>query len=607
MKKTTLKALKTTFSACFLFCITSANSQCLQEAEFSKTTPKRDLRGVFLASVFNLNWPTNKTASPAVQQAELITILNNLQANGYNTVFFQVRPSSDALYQSSIEPWSNYLTGTEGLAPNPLWDPLEFAITECHSRGLDLHAWINPYRSKNGSYTNAANHPSNTNPTWVLTAAANANLKILNPGLPAVRNYIVSIIEDIATRYDVDGIHFDDYFYPSPFMAAAPNNQDSQTFIDYNPTNLSLANWRRENGKLMVGMVYDAIQTINTNLNKNIVFGVSPSGIWKSGVPSGISGGSHFNDLFYDPLAWLDAGKVDYLAPQLYWKIGGGQDYVKLSQWWNDQVKSRNKQLYLSQAYYKMDDFNNYTSVEFQNQIIQNRAATMDASFGQIAYSYASIKANSKSINTNLLAGEYKYKSFAPPIVGKDAICPKPPANITKTGTTLTWSTPAAAADGDLPVKYVIYAFSNAAEAVTNKDDGSKIIEITASNQHILTQDQADNKFIIVTALDKNNNEAGMYDPSLGTDDLKLNTNQLVSVYPNPFDSEFTINLNESISNTATVSIYEGPGTQVWQQKFEVNTNSKIKIAPTNLNSGIYYVRIDFEKGTSESFKIIKK
>ena len=175
MKKTTLKALKTTFSACFLFCITSANSQCLQGAEFSKTTPKRDLRGVFLTSVFNLNWPTNKTASPAVQQAELITILNNLQANGYNTVFFQVRPSSDALYQSSIEPWSNYLTGTEGLAPNPLWDPLEFAITECHSRGLDLHAWINPYRSKNGSYTNAANHPSNTNPTWVLTAAANAN------------------------------------------------------------------------------------------------------------------------------------------------------------------------------------------------------------------------------------------------------------------------------------------------------------------------------------------------------------------------------------------------------------------------------------------------
>ena len=368
-----------------------------------------------------------------------------------------------------------------------------------------------------------------------------------------------------------------------------------------------MADWRRENGKLMIGMVYDAIQVINTNLNKNIVFGVSPSGIWKSGVPTGISGGSHFNDLFYDPIAWLDAGKVDYLAPQVYWKITGPQDYIKLTQWWNDQVKTRNKQLYLSQAYYKMDDSNNFASSEMQNQIIHNRSSTMDAAFGQIAYSYASIKNNSKSINTNLLLAEYKYKSFAPPIPSKDAICPNPPANIIKTGTTLTWSTPAAAADGDLPVKYVIYAFSNAAEAVTNKDDGSKIIEITASNQYILTQDQADNKFIIVTALDKNNNEAGTYDPSLGNDDFKVDSSLLLRVYPNPFDTEFTINLNESISNTALVSIYEGTGKQVWQQYYDVNINSKIVVNPTNLAGGIYFVKVTFENGSNESFKIIKK
>ena len=607
MKKTTLSVLKITFVGCLLFCTLSAKSQCPQGAEFSKTTPKRDLRGVFLASVFNLNWPTNKTATPAVQQAELIVILDNLKANGYNTVFLQVRPSGDALYASSIEPWSYYLTGTEGLAPNPVWDPLAFAITESHNRGLDLHAWINPYRSKNGTYTNAASHPSNTNPTWVLTAATNANLKILNPGLPAVRNYIVSIVEDIASRYDVDGIHFDDYFYPSAFMTAVPNNQDKQSFIDFNPTNLTLANWRRENGKLMVGLVYDAIQVINTNQNKNIVFGVSPSGIWKSGVPTGIIGGSHYNDLFYDPLAWLDAGKVDYLAPQLYWKITGQQDYVALSKWWNDQVKSRNKQLYLSQAYYKMDDTNNFPASEMQNQIKQNRVANMDATFGQIAYSYASIKANSKTINTTLLAAEYKYKSFAPPIAGKDAICPNPPSNITKTGTLLTWNTPAAAADGDLPVKYVIYAFSNAAEAVTNKDDGSKIIEITPDNQFTLTQDQADTKFIVVTSLDKNNNEAGTYDPSLGNDDFTLNSNQVLSVYPNPFDLEFTINLNKSIANSATVSIFEGTGKQVWQQTFDINSESKITVSPTNLVRGIYFVKVSFENGSSESFKIIKK
>lgn len=607
MKKTTLHFLKNAILTWLLLSFCPLKAQCIQGAEFSKTTPKRDLRGVFLPSVFNLTWPTNRLASPAVQQAELITILDNLQSNGYNTVFLQVRPASDALYVSATEPWSYYLTGTEGLAPNPVWDPLAFAIAESHKRGLDLHAWINPYRAKNGTYTNAPNHLVNKNPSWVITAANNANLKILNPGLPEVRDYIVSIIQDIAVRYDVDGIHFDDYFYPSGSMAAAPNNQDSQAFIDHNPNGLTLANWRRENGNILIAMVYDAIQVININLNKNVVFGVSPSGIWKSGVPAGITGGSSYNDLFYDPIAWLDAGKVDYLAPQLYWKITGAQDYVKLSQWWNDEIKARNKQLYVSQAFYKMDDSNNWTSTELQNQTIQNRAATMNATFGQIAYSYASIKTNSKSINTNLSAAEYKYKSFAPPIPGKDEICPNKPANIQITGTTLTWETPAAAADGDLPVKYVIYAFNNAAEAVTNKDDGSKIIEITAGNQFTLNQDQVDTKFIVVTSLDKNNNEAGIYDPSLGNEDFDFTANKLFKVYPNPFNEVFTIELVKAEANISQITIYEASGRQVWNQDFTNNTDTQVKVSPLNLISGIYFVKVTFENGSSESFKIIKK
>ncbi|MBP4139349.1 family 10 glycosylhydrolase [Flavobacterium geliluteum] len=610
MQKITLPKLKTAFTSCLILCYFIANSQCPQDNEFSKVTPKRDLRGVFLPTVFNLTWPTTKGNTLATQQAqqnELITILDHLKTNNYNTVFLQVRPASDALYVSAIEPWSNYLTGTEGTAPNPVWDPLTFAINESHKRGLDLHAWINPYRAKNGTYANASNHPIIKNPSWVFTAANNANLKILNPGIPQVRDYIVSIVQDIATRYDVDGIHFDDYFYPSGAMTAAPNNQDNQAYIDNNPAALSLGDWRRENGNKMITMVYDAIQAINTNLNKNIVFGVSPTGIWKSGTPTGISGNSTYNDLFYDPIAWLNAGKVDYLAPQLYWKITGAQDYVSLSQWWNDQVKAKNKQLYVSQAYYKMDDSNNWLSAELQNQTIQNRAASMNATFGQIAYSYTSIKNNSKSINTNLLAAEYKYKSFAPPITSKDAICPNPPTNIKITGTTLSWDTPAAAADGDLPSKYVIYAFSNTAEAVTNKDDGSRIIEITAGNQYTLTQNQVDTKFIVVTSLDKNNNEAGTYSPNLGNDDFELRTNQLFSVYPNPFSDVFTIELNNASFNKARITIFDPSGIQVWQQDFESRLDSKILVQPTNVESGIYFVRINFENGSSESFKIIKK
>jgi uncharacterized lipoprotein YddW (UPF0748 family) len=606
MNKITLRKVNIAFLI-FVFCCTySTNAQCIQGNEFNKSTPKRDLRAVFLTTVFNLDWPTSRTASPITQRTELITILDNLQANGYNTVFFQVRPSCDALYASTIEPWSFYLTGTEGLAPNPVWDPLEFAIAESHKRGLDLHAWINPYRSKNGTYSNAANHPSNVNPNWVMATTTNPNLKILNPGLPEVRNYIVSIIQDIATRYNVDGIHFDDYFYPTSFMAATPNHQDRQTFLDHNPSGLTLANWRRENGNLLVGQVYDAIQVINTNFNKNIIFGISPSGIWKSGTPNGITGGSHFNDQFYDPIAWLDAGKVDYLAPQLYWKIIGAQDYVALSQWWNDQVKLRKKQLYLSQAYYKMSDSNNWASSEIQSQIIQNRSATMDATFGQIGYRYVSIKDNSKSVNTNLKAAEYKYKCFAPSIAGKDAICPNPPVNVTITGNLLTWNTPAAANDGDLPVKYVIYAFDNTAEAVTNKEDGAKIIEITAGNQFTLTQDQVDNKFIVVTSLDKNNNEAGTYNP-LSVEDLELSTSESLTVYPIPFYDFFTIIFNKSITTNAEILIFEGTGKPVFQQNYYTISNSKITVAPINLASGIYYVTVNFENGNSESFKIIKK
>ena len=567
MKKTTFKFLKLTFLGLLLLTVTIAKSQCVTGTEFSKTIPKRDLRGVFVAAVFNLNWPTNRLASPAVQQAELIAILDNLKSNGYNTVFLQVRSECDAMYISSIEPWSQWLTGTQGVAPSPLWDPLAFAVTESHKRGLELHAWLNPYRAQTSSattYPKAANHVINTNPSWIFTSSTNSNLKILDPGIPAVTTYITSIIQDIATRYDVDGIHFDDYFYPAGGMTAAPSNQDAASFATYNSGSLSLENWRRDNVNKMIAAAYDAIQTINTANNKNIIFGVSPFGIWKSGTPSGIVGQSSFNDLFCDPIAWLTAGKVDYLAPQLYWKITGAQDYVALSKWWNDQIKPTNKQLYVSQGYYKMVDTNNWAATEIQNQINQNRAANMDASFGQIAYSYTDVKNNAKTINNALNSTQYKFKSFAPPIVGKDAICPQKPANIRFGTLKIMWDTPAAASDGDLPEKYVVYAFDNAAEAITNRNDGSKILDIVVGNELALTQTLIDTKYFVVTSLDKNNNEAGDFNLTLGNPEFDLISNQSFSVYPNPFNNQFEIEFHNTTSNYVNVSIYDATGKQIW-------------------------------------------
>ncbi len=584
-----------------------AKAQCIQSPEFNESKPKRDLRGIFLASVYNLDWPTNRNATPAVQQAELIAILNNLKTNGYNSIFLQVRPECDALYNSSIEPWSYRLTGTQGQAPSPLWDPLTFAVTEAHSRGLDLHAWLNPYRVRASiaEYTAASNSILNTQPSWILTSSSNANLKILNPGLPAVRNYIKTIVEDISTRYDVDGIHFDDYFYPNGGMTT---DQDNQTFLDNNPTNIaSITDWRRNNVNTMIANVYDAIQVINTNQNKNIIFGVSPFGIWKSGTPVGISGNPSFSALFCDPIAWLDAGKVDYLAPQLYWKITGAQDYTILSKWWNDQIKSRNKQLYVSQGLYKMTDTNNWAGTEIQNQINLNRDITMDATFGQIGYRYLQVKNNDKTMNTLLNSTQYQYKSFAPPIQGKDAICPNLPTNIRFEGLSIKWETPVVASDGDLPVKYVVYAFETQDQALTNKDDGSKIIDIVAQNELLLTQNLIDTKYFVVSSLDKNNNENGNFSQTTTLSDESFDIWYTMAIQPNPFTEQFIIDNNGQFSGKTEVNIFDFSGKLVWKENYDnLSEEQDIVARPINLTNGFYIGKI-LNNGSSKTFKLIKQ
>ena len=532
------------FAPYFLFFCIAIQAQTGKEI----TIPKADLRGVFVPSISSLSWPTNRNATPATQQAELITILDNLKANGYNTIFLQVRPESDALYASKLDPWSYWLTGTQGKAPSPFWDPLEFAVKEAHARGLDLHAWLNPYRVKQTpAMVLAPNNVSKLHPTWTFQARLNHSdkallLKMLNPGLPAVRDYIVSVVQDIANRYDIDGIHFDDYFYPYSGMETKP--QDIQTFNN-NPTSIAnIEDWRRNNVNLMIGMVYDAIQDINTAKNKNIVFGVSPFGIWKAGTPYGISGTSSFSALFCDPISWLNSEKVDYLAPQLYWKITKEQDYIALSKWWNDQAKFNCKHLYVSQGYFKIEHSKPWDIKEIQNQIDHNRMAHMDATYGQIAYSYNAIKNNLKELNGTLKNAQFKYKSFAPPILGsgKDNISPMKPSNIRIEPFKILWDTPAAALDGDLPVKYIVYAFDNPAEAISNMNDGSKILDIVAGNELALTQTQIDTKVFVVTSLDKNNNEAGNFTETIKSGVKNVKVNELVT---NSIPNNNQINIEE--------------------------------------------------------------
>jgi uncharacterized lipoprotein YddW (UPF0748 family) len=464
--------------------------------------PKHDLRGAWVSTVSNIDWPSSRTLTTAQQQDELLQILETLAATGINTVFLQVRPESDALYQSSIEPWSYWLTGAQGTAPNPVWDPLAFAIAEAHKRGMELHAWLNPYRAKQSTPALAPNHVASLHPDWTFVSG---NLTMLNPGLPQVRNYVTEVIADIATRYDVDGIHFDDYFYPSAGMTG----QDNTTYADNNPTGIAtIEDWRRNNVNLLIAKVYDTLAAINTASGRSIRFGVSPFGIWKSGTPAGITGTSSFSAMYCDPIAWLQAGKVDYVAPQLYWKITGGQDYNALSKWWNDQGLTYNRPIYPGLALYKMTDANNWAASEIEAQIALNRDQNREQVTGQILFSTKQIMANVKGIRTALQAAGFRYKSFPAALPWKDAVCPNAPVNVRRDGDTLRWDAPAPAADGDGAKRYVVYRFATAAEATTHFNDAKKLYAVVYENKIGLSAAALTNSYFTVTALDKNGNES---------------------------------------------------------------------------------------------------
>lgn len=289
----------------------------------------RELRGVWLVTVHNIDWPSNPLDPPAKQQAELLSLFDRAQDMGINAIFFQVRDVSDAFYKSDIEPWSAFLTGEQGRAPEPFWDPLEFAITEAHKRGMELHAWLNPYRV---GYLNqkrfAPQHIMRQRPDLVRRYGKSY---WLDPGNPETIDYIVSIIRDICSRYKVDGIHLDDYFYPYP--EAGLIFKDQITHKVFGPEE-DLSNWRRENINRLIETAYRAVKSINPYIS----FGVSPFAIWQNDQPKGVQGLESYTSLYADSKKWLQNAWVDYLAPQFYWSPNAPrQPYDKLLAWWLEQ------------------------------------------------------------------------------------------------------------------------------------------------------------------------------------------------------------------------------------------------------------------------------
>ncbi len=308
--------------------------------------PPREFRGVWVASVSNIDWPSKKGLSSADQQAELRAIFAKAADLRLNAVIFQIRPMCDALYQSQIEPWSEYLTGTLGQAPSPAYDPLELAVREAHARGLELHAWFNPYRARHSSATSPipGSHIIKRRPDL---AKRYGTHYWLNPTSKEVQDYTMNVILDVVRRYDIDGVHIDDYFYPYPERGSDGKVipfPDDDTWAAYQKDGGKLArdDWRRDAVNKLIERLYREVK----QAKPWVKVGISPFGIWRPNVPAGIAGFDPYTQLYADSRLWFKEGWCDYLAPQLYWPIKQEkQSFPLLFEWWNEQ-NAKDRQLW---------------------------------------------------------------------------------------------------------------------------------------------------------------------------------------------------------------------------------------------------------------------
>jgi uncharacterized lipoprotein YddW (UPF0748 family) len=467
----------------------------------AQPAPKREFRGAWVATVTNIDWPSGPGVSSAVQRAQLITLFDRLAGAGVNAVIFQIRPACDAFYASPYEPWSSWLTGLQGQAPaNDYYDPLEFAASEAHKRGMEIHAWFNPYRVKLGPNSPsqlAANNVAVQHADWAIVCPD--GYSFLNPGVPLVRNHVAKVIADVVRRYDIDGVHMDDYFYP--YAEHGFTKEDLETFR-LNPNGFaypdSLAPWRRNNVNLLIKQMYDSVQVIKPVVK----VGMSPFGIWKNGIPFGTSGTSGFDALYCDAVAWLSGKYIDYITPQLYWAFGGGQDYAKLEPWWLSQTNGRH--LYPG-------IITSVGTTQMGQQISFNRATQ---AHGTVVFSARGI--------AGAWADSLKYKYYAsaaaiPVMTWKDSIAPKAPTSIVArlNATTglyeLSWTPPAAAADGDTARRYLVYRFPKQTYQPADLDLSSNLLALTGQATTVPSARIDSNNaqyFFAVSALDKNNNES---------------------------------------------------------------------------------------------------
>jgi uncharacterized lipoprotein YddW (UPF0748 family) len=411
--------------------------------------PKRQLRGEWLASVVNIDWPSEPGLSAAQQKAELIGWLDEARADGLNAVVLQIRPTADAFWPSPFEPWSKYLTGTQGRSPG--YDPLAFAVEQAHRRNLELHGWFNPYRVSMDTDVNAlaASHPARRHPEWRVSYGGKL---YYNPGVPAARRYVEKAILHAVRSYDIDAVHFDDYFYPYPTADRFPDRQAFRTYGgDFPDTAKGLADWRRHNINLLIREMDTQIAAIKPW----VTFGVSPFAIWRNAStdPRGSQtqgGVETYDDLYADTRTWVRRGWVDYIAPQIYWNIGYQvADYATLTRWWSRQVKGTGVRLHIGQAVYKIGDASQDPAWgepgEIRKHLTFNRRVNADGGQvdGDIFYSASGVRANRLNGMGLTFAEHYQRPALLPVNTFVPGGSPAAPTRLraTRTGNrvTLTW------------------------------------------------------------------------------------------------------------------------------------------------------------------------
>lgn len=367
----------------------------------------REFRGAWIATVANINWPSTKNLSTEEQKQEAISILDKLKSNNFNAVIFQARPQCDALYKSEIEPWSYYLTGQQGKAPQPFYDPLEFWVSEAHKRGMELHVWLNPYRAhhiEGGGITEFS--IVKTRPEIV--AKLKSGYWWLDPSKKEAQDYSFSVVMDITKRYDIDAIHFDDYFYPYPSYNDNEDFPDEESWKKYlaGGGQLSRADWRRENINHFIKRIYDGIREVKPNVK----FGLSPFGIWRPRNPESIEGFDQYDQIFADAKLWLNEGWIDYWTPQLYWKISNiQQSFPVLINWWkNENIKGKHFWPGLNIE----RDNNELNNIEVVNQIMTVRGM-LSESPGNIFWSAGPVL-KYPELSSALTSGPYKRQALIP-------------------------------------------------------------------------------------------------------------------------------------------------------------------------------------------------